>query len=572
MTRLSQMARYLKPVLLVLALAFALPGMVGNAFKFAEISGTISYAFQFALVWAAFLIAGFIPNAPLRWLTAIVLAAASYFLLVYEHTTGRFMSYDAFINMLNAAGFIGEALVQNRAAFIGAVPASLLLLFAIGLRPRQQLKLSGWLVPVIPLIGLAAVTGHIYLRGGEGGDDQPPGFVTLAYLGLAGYEATTGNIGERQPVQLATASEPKARNIVLMVDESIAADYLDINAPGGVPTPLSREWPGVAIHNYGRAASITNCSAGSNASLRFGGTRANYLQTIATAPSIWAFAKKAGLRTVYIDAQHDGGTLQNMMTAEEKAEIDRFVQYDDVPKIDRDMAAARTLREELADPSPKFILVNKAGAHFPIQDIYPEEYMHYRPALPRSKEGEQYFAGMLRGFKGSPQEWALYRNSYRNTLVWRVSAFFEEFLGKADLADTTIIYTADHGQDLHEDGSSGLYTHCGPDAVPVEGAVPMLVIEGADRPTLDWEQHLASNHDRTSHYMIFPTLLALMGYDRAAAAPVYGAPLDAPSTDPGTFNKVFNARLNRQPEWVSIAPANRPMQAMNEGNAKPLAN
>lgn len=137
-------------------------------------------------------------------------------------------------------------------------------------------------------------------------------------------------------------------------------------------------------------------------------------------------------------------------------------------------------------------------------------------------------------------------------MLWNVGAFFDTLLRDSDLSRTTLIYTSDHGQNLHEDGSSGLYTHCEPEPVPAEGVVPLVVIEGRNASGIDWQRDLARNHDKSSHYMIFPTLLALMGYDRAAAAARYGQPLDAPSNDPGTFNILFNARLHREPVWLSV--------------------
>src|SRR3546814_10073345 len=91
---------------------------------------------------------------------------------------------------------------------------------------------------------------------------------------------------------------------------------------------LSGIWPFARIYNYGLAASVTNCSVGSNVTLRYGGTRKDYQRINGTQPSIWAYARKAGLRTVYIDSQRTGGALQNMMTDEERALIDTFLQFD----------------------------------------------------------------------------------------------------------------------------------------------------------------------------------------------------------------------------------------------------
>lgn len=101
-----------------------------------------------------------------------------------------------------------------------------------------------------------------------------------------------------QSVRLRWARRPLSRNIILIVDEGVAGQYLDVNSPTGVPTPLSGTWPSARIYNYGLAASVTNCSVGSNVTLRYGGTRNDYQRINGTQPSIWAYARKAGLRTV----------------------------------------------------------------------------------------------------------------------------------------------------------------------------------------------------------------------------------------------------------------------------------
>src|SRR3546814_2719649 len=43
----------------------------------------------------------------------------------------------------------------------------------------------------------------------------------------------------------------------------------------------------------------------------------------------------SGFGTVYIDAQRDGGAYQNGMDDRERRDIDRFVQFGDVPVADR---------------------------------------------------------------------------------------------------------------------------------------------------------------------------------------------------------------------------------------------
>lgn len=552
---LPSLLRHRKELALAGCFIAAIPAITDRLAGIDGLATIGAYLALLAMLWAALISAAYIPLAMLRWAMAILLAGTSFYMQVFEGVTRQFMTYDAFINLMNSAAFIGDSLTQNRSAFLAGLPGALLLLVAIGIGPRS-LPVRGWLAVAAPCIGTALLTGLLFMRGGEGARGLPPSFTPIAYLALVGYEDATEDKGPRQPVQLPIAGKPLSHNIVLIVDESIAGQYLDFNSAHGVPTPLSRAWPGIGIYNFGLAASITNCSVGTNVTLRHGGTRADYRRINESMPSIWAYARKAGLRTVYIDGQRTGGALQNLMTDDERRQIDRFVQFDGVPVQQRDMAAANALIRELADPSPKFILVNKVGAHFPVQDKYPDAYMMYRPALPRdSGSSEITDTGSREGFGGSPEDWRLYRNAYRNALLWNVGAFFEQVLTRARLADTTLIYTSDHGQDLHERGAPGTSTHCNVDPEPEEGAVPLLVIEGAKASGIDWARNLANDRNRSSHYMIFPTLLALMGYDQAEAGKVYGMPLMASAGDPHTFNVRFNARLNRKPEWLAIDSA-----------------
>jgi glucan phosphoethanolaminetransferase (alkaline phosphatase superfamily) len=240
------------------------------------------------------------------------------------------------------------------------------------------------------------------------------------------------------------------------------------------------------------------------------------------------------------------------MTETEKKDIDQFVQFDQTSVRDRDMAAAAKLIELLNDDKPELVVINKVGAHFPVHDKYPDAFMAYRPTLPRGQFTEVADTGERNGFNGQPDDWVLYRNAYKNTVLWNVGEFFARVFAEANLNNALLIYTSDHGQDLHERGNPGLNTHCGGDPVEEEGLVPLVVIQGSDLKTLDWSAQLAANKDRSSHYNIFPTLLQLMGYDLAGIEAVYGKPLSVATADEFTFNYRFNARLGAKPEWKHI--------------------
>lgn len=511
------------------------------------------YLGVFAVLAAALLLAAWTRPAPLRWALALGFALSAVFIDAYTRITDSYMTYSAFVSMVYAGGFVQEALQQYHYAIAMALAKALLLLLGLGLRPGPAPRLlPAWLPIAAPVLALALLVTILFVRAGEGARGLPVMYTPLAYLSLMGYETLHASVGPRQPVSLPRTTAPLARDIVLVIDESIAGNYLDINTPAGVSSHLNRPQPGVDIVNFGYAASIANCSADTNVTLRYGGTREDYLRINSTQPSIWQYAKAAGLGTVYIDSQRTGGYLQNLMTEAEKRDIDQFIQFDDTPVVQRDMAAVASLVALLADGKPQLIVINKVGAHFPVHDKYPDDFMTYRPALPRGRFTDVTDIGTRDGFDGRPQDWVLYRNSYRNSLQWNVGEFFRRLFAAGDLSQAVVIYTSDHGQDLHERGNPGLNTHCDSDPVPEEGLVPLLVIQGQGLKTLDWQAHLAHNRNASSHYNIFPTLLRLMGYDRTGVAAAYGKALDQVTDDPFTFNVRFNARLGAKPDFRHI--------------------
>jgi len=512
------------------------------------------YLGLFAILTFCLWLAAAVRNRSIRWAYALLFAAAAFFLHSCELIAGEHLTYDVFISLVQSAGFAGDAVEQHLAVMLHAAGMSLLLLAGIAIKPPGSRSFAQPAIAAAPLVGVGLLASILFARGGDGARGLPGAFTPLAYTAILFHEASSGGTGRRQDVALPAPQPKPARDIVLIVDESVAGNYLDLISPGGVRSGLKEARPGVAIYDFGAAAAVTNCSIGSNLTLRYGGTRADYLRINATMPSIWRYAHKAGLRTVYIDAQRTGGALQNMMDREELRDVDRFIQFDEVRVRDRDMAAADALASLLGDRTADFVIVNKVGAHFPVHDKYPDAFARYRPALPRGRYADIAETGSRAGFEGRPADWRLYRNAYRNTLLWNVGAFFDRLFARADLNQATLIYTSDHGQDLHERGGAGVATHCASDPVPEEGLVPLVVIEGA-APTLDWRHGLAAGHDKASHYAIFPTLLALMGYPEQRIRLLYGASLVGPPARALSFNTRFNARLGRKPVWKTIDPA-----------------
>lgn len=494
--------------------------------------------------------AAFIGSTPVRIGFAAVLAAGSVALHSYEWATGAPLVYEAFETMVASRGDAGDALRQHGGVLLRALGAALILFVAVALPPRRfGLPWSlAWLMPTGAMIALACL---LYARGGEGARALPAPFSPLSQGAIMATLALTDESGPRRPVGIAPGPRPIAGDVVLVIDESVAANYLDINHRRGVRSGLAAERPGLAIANFGVAASAANCSAGSNLTLRFGGTRETYRQAFSEMPSLWAYARRAGLRTVYLDGQRRAGALQNRMTPEERAEIADFVQLDRTPVPERDHELARLLAERLGNSTRELIVVNKVGAHFPVADKFPDSAALFRPLPPRGRsEGIIDIASLPGAEAGTPEEWRL----YRNTVAWSTGGFFERLLPHVAGSRAVIVYTSDHGQDLHEHGDGGDSTHCVPDPRSEEGAVPLVVIaDRADR--VDWQKASRANFDRMSHFRVFPTLLQLMGYAPERTAGFYGATLFAPAQEPLSFTSTYTASLGRAPSWRRIVRA-----------------
>ena len=546
------MFRYLKELLLIVYLLLYSEYYLDRLNAMGIGLAVLLFGAMFLTLTFALLLTAYIRQTFIRHLFALTLFVSAVFFDVYTRVTADYLTYSSFVSLVYSGGFIQEAAYQYRGAIIHGLLNGLLLLFGIGLKPRHTIPVPNALRIAAPLCGVLLLSAVLFVRAGEGARGLPIMYTPLAYLNLFGYEALHNTVGPREPVTLARNGPAVGHDIVLIIDESISGNYLDINAPFGVHSNLKEPRAGVDIFNYGYAASIANCSADTNVTLRYGGTRADYMRINTTMPSIWQYARKAGLRTVYIDAQRTGGNLQNLMNDAEKKDIDEFVQFDQTSVRDRDMAAAAKLIELLNDGKPQLVLINKVGAHFPVHDKYPDAFMAYRPTLPRGQFTEVADTGERTGFNGQPDDWVLYRNAYKNTVLWNVGEFFSRVFAQANLNNALLIYTSDHGQDLHERGNPGLNTHCGGDPVEEEGLVPLVVIQGDQLQTLDWSAQLAANKDRSSHYNIFPTLLQLMGYDLPGIEAVYGKPLSVATADEFTFNYRFNARLGAKPEWKHI--------------------
>lgn len=539
--------------LIALFLALDYTAIVERIISLGTSPELVAYLLLYASLGLALTAAGFIGSTVGRVAFAAILATASVALHSYEWATGSPLLYDAFETMVSSRGDAGEAASQHLRVMLLALGAGLILFIGLALPPRR-VKLPrglGWIMPTGAVFALACL---LYVRGGEGARALPAPFSPLAQGAIMTSLSLVKDKPVRHKVMMVAGAPLASGDIVLVIDESIAANYLDINHTDGVRSGLAKPRPGVEIANFGIAASTTNCSAGSNLTLRFGGTRRTYREAYESMPSIWAYAHRAGLQTVYLDGQRRGGELQNRMTPVERAEIDDFVQLNDTPVDQRDLKLAELLKERLGNRERELILVNKVGAHFPVADKFPDTAAVFRPLPKRGLSVDIADIAALPGkVPGTADDWRLYRNAYRNTLMWSTGGFFDRLLPQVPGSGAVILYTSDHGQDLHEQGSAGDSTHCVPEPRPEEGAVPLVVIADSGGK-VDWSFQAARNFNGMSHFRMFPTLLQLMGYEPQREAAPYGPTLMTPKHEPLSFTSNYSASLGRKPSWLEIHP------------------
>jgi glucan phosphoethanolaminetransferase (alkaline phosphatase superfamily) len=267
--------------------------------------------------------------------------------------------------------------------------------------------------------------------------------------------------------------------------------------------------------NFGVATSAHNCSTISRYLLRYGAHPEVLPAAIQrglnlSGPTIWQYAKTAGLKTVHIDAFGQFGLHSGMSLTEFKMIDQTILVRAEPPVYFRDFLAAEKLIEVLADPTPAFIYVDKFGAHIRYDNKYPPETARFSVS-----EDQDSRDNLI--------------NSYKNAVSWVVDDFFRKLLSAVNLSDTLIIYTSDHGQSLLDSGYKQSHCSTAEHIAKGEGLVPLFSV------TLnpDWTTRLRAaverGTNRYSHFDIFPTLLIAFGYEEQAVRAKYGPSLlDAP--------------------------------------------
>lgn len=481
---------------------------------------------------AAIFAAALQPRWSWRLAWALILAVSTACSVGYYSISGSDFTVFDVVSLWNArqeagraADFYGSDLLLTAGITLAAG------LLIIGFpAPVRSAKLRLWMsrLAFLPVLPFAAIALIVAMKSGSGQQALPKQFAPLSVTAFAAGKIATLENQVRGQVAWTPDPQVRVKNILLLVDESIRADYLDFS-PGNSFTP---DLPSLKANfvDFGPAASGGNCSHYSNFILRSGARRNDLAKSVNTNPLIWSYAKKAGYRTVFIDAQgaimKNPGRLTNFMTMSETRNIDRYVSLDYVSPDQADFELLRVIAEELKRDQRVFIYANKNGAHFPYDVAYPKDQAKFGPTMIETGSSDT-----------GPRI-----ASYRNAVAWSVDQFFTRFFRDIDPANLAMVYTSDHGQALDK----GLLTHCtieNPD--PRQGLVPLLAYTSDPALRSRLEAGARAAHGKASHFTIIPGILEMMGYKASDIAGYYGeslftAPMGPPAFTSGDIFGLFS--------------------------------
>lgn len=399
--------------------------------------------------------------------------------------------WDARHEVERAAALYGRSFV-----LAGFVAAAGILCFSLPYISRaigqQRFTRLAAVFPLLPVIAIAAL---IYEKQGQGYFAMPKQFSQLSLAGLTAVEIGLNAPQPRADLMLKPQSQGQSEKILFLVDESIRPDYLN-SMPGNSVTPGFASFAQHMI-DFGPAASGGICSNYSNAILRFAASRTDLGDKINTNPTLWQYAKAAGYRTVYIDAQagniKNSSQLQNFMTLEELRFVDQTYRLSDVAPQDADFRLLDILEKELSAAGPVFIYANKQGAHFPYE-------MNYDPALAPDANAQGKVAEITTQSIIS---------TYRSAINRNVDQFFAKLSKQLPINDLSMVYTSDHGQYFEQ----GVATHCvASGAQPQMALVPLFAFSSISKVQTALRQGAEKSVGRANHFQIAPTLMEWMGF------------------------------------------------------------
>ena len=437
----------------------------------------------------------------MRWRVPLYLlflfGSMSY--LIYYFATGSEPDYEDFRTLIDARVMMGEAAKGYQGAILKASLYHIPITIGFFLFPKIHMGRKGTLFAVILyLVALGGMLMIIYNKSGRGTNGRasyitPVAQVaTFTYLNYLRTDAADFTFYPRETPTQADLGQPLAKNIIVVMDESIRGDMIDLNSHLGT-TPSLLNFPEDRLLNFGMIASFSNCSDTSNLAVR-------KMPRLGKEPSdlfldentIWKVAQTAGFKPYIIDAQHNA-TGHNFYTDHELQGVTNIHGSG----LKNDGEVVNVIEQILSEnQEPVFIYAGLKGSHFPFQNTgFPTPFV---PAMKNTNLAD-----------ATPEE-AL--NSYKNLVRANTDHFFSELAQLLEkYPDTIVIYTSDHGQDLSD--PKGKKTHCDAKTTSMEeGIVPFILFAKPSTLKRPLITNFFENKGVTSQMIIAPLVMEFMGY------------------------------------------------------------
>lgn len=420
--------------------------------------------------------------------------------LIYYFSTGSEPDYEDFRTLMDARVMMKDAALGYQGAIIDAVLYHIPITIGFFLFPNIYMGVKGTITAmVLYILALAGILMIIYNKSGKGTNGRASYITPIAqlsaftYLNVLRSDRASFEFFPRKPPTQADMIEPKARNIIVVMDESIRGDMIDLNGRLGT-TPSLLTFPENNLLNFGLVASFSNCSDTSNLAIR-------KLPRLGKEPSdlfidqttIWSLAEIAGFKPYVIDAQHNAQG-HNFYTDEELENVINI--HGASLKNDGEVI---DMIDQILDQNdqPTFIYAGLKGSHFPFQNTGFDT--PFTPAMKNTNLAD------------ATAEEAL--NSYKNLIRANTNEFFKKLQQLLEkYPDTIVIYTSDHGQDLSD--PKGKKTHCDAKTTSMEeGIVPLILFANESIIQSNLVQTFKNNAGITNQMIIAPMVMDFMGYN-----------------------------------------------------------
>lgn len=420
-------------------------------------------------------------NSIFKWGMFIIFSISILTYQTYFFSSGVRLDYFSWSLIWNARANFGDAIAQYRIPLLKSLFPVGLLLISYLLISFSKKKI--WPFALASFIVSISVFSILCIR--SKGNPRPIFPTATSLYGLMGSQLFDNkNIVLTYTTARLPDKKPSAKNIVLVIDESIRSDIFhkmvleDTTIKRGI-------WN---IYDFGIATSMVNCSSMSNLMLRKLVTSTDSItQELINNPLVWSLAHNAGFKTWLLDGQR-GGFGHDHFDQTERNLIDyipNVLPLDDSYLVD-------TLKTIWKDGN-SFAIIIKKGAHFPYSKNYPKNFQSHSKVL---------LNPYIKGNKNRIED--------VNAIDFQTRNFIKALLNTTPKNNTVVFYTSDHGQNIFDFNA---LTHCNSVAGSIhqeEGIVPLIVfsnfnIDGMDTAT-------SRNKDKMSHFELVGSIKDFLGY------------------------------------------------------------